>query len=275
MPSFATSFIHHKPTSWFVMGAGPPEVAAQMFALSEADGREQPLAIVSPNGYDSQIGWNLTSNHGATEVYLPRTEPSSEETVRPILERGAGAFLLSAPSPAAASLFYNLVALGEMGDPSRWYVSPTLHTPALLENIPRGLLDGAKVVSVGGSPEADAFGMSFRQRWNDEPLDDAYSFYDAGAIAVLAVQRALRLEGAIPQGTGLDPHLVAVTNTMGTPVRWNEIGRGLELLRAQQEVSYVGLTGPLAFDRTGKSLVANMQLWIIQQHTFVRYVPPR
>ena len=40
--------------------------------------------------------------------------------------------------------------------------------------------------------------MSFRQRWNDEPMDDAYSFYDAAAFVVLAMQRALRLEGAIP-----------------------------------------------------------------------------
>ena len=61
---------------------------------------------------------------------------------------------------------------------------------------------------------------------------------------------------------------MAVTSAMGTPIRWNEIGRGLELLRAQQEVSYVGLTGPLQFDRTGKSLVADMRFWVIRQHIF-------
>ena len=268
MPSFATSFVHHKPTSWFVMGAGPRMVAEQMFALAQADGRQRPVVIVAPNGYDSQIGSDLNSAHAVPQVLLPRTGSSNEETVRTIVARGADAFFLSAPPPTASSLIYSLVALGELGDGSQWYLSPTLHSPVLLENIPRGILDGAKVVSVGGSPEAEAFAMSFRQRWNDEPLDDAYSFYDAAAFVVLAMQRALRLEGAIPGGTGLDRHLVAVTSAMGTPIRWNEIGRGLELLRAQQEVSYVGLTGPLQFDQTGKSLVANMRFWVIRQHTF-------
>jgi ABC-type branched-subunit amino acid transport system substrate-binding protein len=268
MPSLATSFVHHKPTSWFVMGAGPRMVAEQMFALAQADGRQQPLAIVAPNGYDSQIGSNLSSVHAVPQIYLPRSGSASEQKLRSVVDRAADALFLSAPPPAASSFIYSLVALGQLGDARQWYLSPTLHTPALLENIPRGILDGAQVVSVGGSPEAAAFTMSFRQRWSDEPLDDAYSFYDAGAIAVLAMQRASRLEGAIPGGTGLDKHLVAVTSELGTPIRWNEIGRGLELLRTQQEVSYVGLTGPLKFDKTGKSLIANTRMWIIQQHAF-------
>jgi ABC-type branched-subunit amino acid transport system substrate-binding protein len=268
MPSFATSFVHHKPTSWFVMGAGPRAVADQMFKLAQADGRMKPIAIASPNGYDSQIGSNLSSAYAIPQVYLPRSGSSNEETVRPIVAHMADAFFLSAPPPAASSLIYSLVALGELGDGKQWYLSPTLHTPALLENIPRGILDGAHVVSVSASPEAAAFATSFRERWNDEPLDDAYAFYDAGAIAVLALQRALRLEGAVPGGNGLDKHLVAVTSAMGTPIRWNEIGRGLELLRSQQEVSYVGLTGPLKFDETGKSLVTNIRVWTIQDHMF-------
>jgi ABC-type branched-subunit amino acid transport system substrate-binding protein len=274
LPSFATAFIHHKPTSWFVMGAAPGTIAAQMFSLAQADGRQRPLAIAAPNGYDSLIGETLDSRYGVAQVYLPRDEASNEELIRRIVQVDADATFLSAPPPAASSLIYNLLALGEVGDPARWYLSPTLHTRVFLENIPRGILDGARVVSAGGSPEAEAFAAGFRQRWEDEPLDDAYSFYDAAAISALALQRALSLEGAIPSGTGLDPHLVAVTSPVGTPIQWNEIGRGLELLRAQQEISYVGLTGALAFDATGKSLVANIRLWTIQDQTFQPYQPP-
>ena len=82
MPSFATSFVHHKPTSWFVMGAGPRVVAEQMFALAQADGRQRPVVTVAPNGYDSQIGSDLNSAHA-----VPQVLPSAER----VLERGDGA----------------------------------------------------------------------------------------------------------------------------------------------------------------------------------------
>jgi ABC-type branched-subunit amino acid transport system substrate-binding protein len=273
LPSFATSFVHHKPTSWFVMGAGPPLIADQMFALAQIDGRQRPVALIAPNGYDTQIGARLASGHAVPQVLLPRSGSSSEERVRAIVQRGADSYFLSAPPPTASSLIYSLAALGELGEGSRWYLSPTLHTPVFLENIPRGILDGAHVVSVGGPRDLEAFAMSFRQRWSDEPLDDAYSFYDSAAIVVLALQRALRLENAIPTGTGLDRHLVAVTSAKGAPIRWNEIGRGLELLRAGQEVSYAGLTGPLQFDETGKSLVADTRMWVIRDHAFQEVHP--
>ena len=70
---------------------------------------------------------------------------------------------------------------------------------------------------------------------------------------MLALQRALSREGTIPGGTGLARHIIAVTHASNTPVRWNELGRGLELLREGREVGYVGLSGPLEFDVSGQT----------------------
>ena len=47
------------------------------------------------------------------------------------------------------------------------------------------------------------------------------------------------------------------------PVHWNEIGRGLELLSAGQEVGHVGLSGPVQFDVAGRTPVATTKWWTI------------
>jgi hypothetical protein len=125
------------------------------------------------------------------------------------------------------------------------------------------MLDGAHGVATGTIAGATDFSEQFARRWQDAPLDDAFPFYDAGAVAALALQRALAREGSIPAGSGLVPHIVAVTRASGTPVRWNEVGRGLELLRNGEEVGYIGLTGALEFDASGQTTAANTSWWTV------------
>jgi ABC-type branched-subunit amino acid transport system substrate-binding protein len=245
------------------MGASASRVACELFAQLSADGRKQPLVIADPNGYNSLLAFELTKTYALPWLFLPSSEPSTEVTVQPILTAGADAFVLAALPPSASSLVYALAAVGALADPTRFYLSPTLHTSALLETIPQGMLHGAQGVASGTFTEATAFQAGFAQRWQDRPLDDAFSFYDAGALAALALQRALVQEGSIPPGTGLARHVVAVTSPVGTPVGWNEIGRGLALLREGQEVRYVALSGPLQFDITGQTASAATHWWTI------------
>jgi branched-chain amino acid transport system substrate-binding protein len=110
---------------------------------------------------------------------------------------------------------------------------------------------------------AQDFQTAFAQRWQDAPLDDAYSFYDAGAIAMLALERAFVKSGTIPTDFSLAAHIVAVTNGSGIPLRWNEIERGLALVREGREITYVGLSGPLQFDATGQTPGAYTKWWTI------------
>jgi hypothetical protein len=188
--------------------------------------------------------------------------------VQPITAIEADAYVLAAFPSSASSLVYALAAIGGLADPTRWYLSPNLHTPVFLQFIPQGALDGAHGVAPGTVAGAADFRALFIDRWQDEPLDDAFPFYDAGMVAALALERAVLREGAIPTGTGLSKHVVAVTATEGSPVEWDEFQRGVELLRHGHEVAYVGLSGLIEFDNTGKAPASNTKWWTIGPQGF-------
>jgi ABC-type branched-subunit amino acid transport system substrate-binding protein len=270
LPSFATfDYIQYKPDSWFVMGPGPLRFACELLSQAAANGFGKAIHIVSNDSYSSALSFVFSNIY-----YLPKFVLSSSatlETVRSLTRalEGFEAFVLAASPVAASSLIYALVAAGELGDPKRWYLAPTLHTPVFLQSIPRRAMLGAGGVSPGTVAGASAFRARFLTRWEEEPLDDAYSFYDAGAVAVLAIQRALRHEGDIRPGTGLARHLIAVTNPGGQPVGWDEIDRGLELLRQGHEVEYIGVNGSIHFDAAGQSKVAITKWWTIGEEGFV------
>jgi ABC-type branched-subunit amino acid transport system substrate-binding protein len=272
LPSYATaSDIEYKPASWFVMGPSLARVACELMGQTRSDSRRKAIHIVSPGSYNGSLSFML-SNQFDVPKYVLSTEQASSATALNELTRvmvDADAFLLVTQPDTASTLVYALAATGWLGDPKRWYLSPTLHTPAFLESIPKGTLEGARGVAPGTIAGAAEFRSTFTTRWHEAPLHDAYAFYDAGAIAALAIQRALRNGGAIPEGTGLSPHLVAVTKAGGTPVNWNEIGRGFELLRAGQEIEYVGLTGQLQFDNVGKTRTTTTKWWTIGEEGFL------
>lgn len=265
LPSFHTSSdVDFKPANWFVMGPSIARVACELVAQTKVDGRQKPVVIVNPTGYNSALSWELGNRYGLPKHVLPTDGTSTRATVRPITALPADAYILAAFPSAASSLMQALAALGVLTEPTRWYLSPTLHTPAFLESIPNNLLKDARGVSPGTIAGAAAFRARFRERWDDVPLDDAYAFYDAGAVAALALQRALVQEGAIPTGIGLAQHLRGVTRASGkNHVRWDEIAAGLALLRAGQEINYIGLSGPLEFDQAGQTPAAATNWWVV------------
>jgi branched-chain amino acid transport system substrate-binding protein len=267
MPSYTTA--HHpfrKPNWWFAMGAGTARVACELAAQLAADGRKAPVVLADPSAYNNLVGWELVRRYGMTQLVLP-DQSSSNSTVQPIAALPADAFVLLAQPPAASSLVYSMAALGALKKELGWYLSPTLHTPALLATIPKGALAGARGVAPGTVAGAKAFRAAFEARWQDQPLDDAYSFFDATAVALLAMERAHTREGQIPRGEALGRHVIAVTQP-GTPVGWNEIARGLTMLRQGQEVEYLGLSGPLQFDQFGEAPEANTNWWTIENDEF-------
>jgi ABC-type branched-subunit amino acid transport system substrate-binding protein len=271
LPSYATfEYIQHKPHGWFVMGPGPGRFACELMAQAQADGHSKIVQLVSPNSFNAVMSYYLSNEYGLPKHALPTTEVSTMATVRALADTlsKSDAYLLATSPDVAASLVFALTAIGALDHPERWYLSPTLHTPAFFESIPKGSMQGARGVAPGTVAGGADFRALFKARWEESPFDDAYPFYDAAAVAVLALQRALRDEHAIPTGPGLAPHLVAVTRAGGTPIRWNEIGQGLELLRQGQEVEYFGLRGQLQFDSLGKTQVATTKWWTIGEDGF-------
>lgn len=268
LPSFAAVNFGGRPTNWFVIGTPISRIVCELHAQLRTDGRREPLLIMDAQDYASAIGWLLTNTYGIPKYVLPSRDTPDAATLAPITSTSADAFVLAASPPSATSLVYALAATGGLANPESWYLSPTLHTPAFLDTIPRSVLVGARGVAQGTAVGGGEFHAAFSAHWNDVPLDNAYAFYDAGAVLALALQRALTQEGAIPQATGLSKHVIAVTHTAATPVRWNELSRGLELLRQGLEVGYVGLTGPVEFDVTGQSPTALTKWWTIRPDGF-------
>jgi ABC-type branched-subunit amino acid transport system substrate-binding protein len=272
LPSFATASNDWKPPSWFSMGAGFLRVACELVTQYQSEGLGTGIQIIGPSDYNSALSWEFSNAYGLVKHVLSTDQSSTTTTVQALTRAmaGADAYLLAASPDTASSLIYALAAIGELKDPTRWFLSPTLHTPAFLESIPKGVLNGARGVSSGTVAGAADFRALFKARWHDSPLDDAYPFYDAGAIAVLAIQRALRDDPAHLAATGLAPeHVIAVTKAGGLSVKWNELDKGLQLLREGQEIEYFGLTGQLQFDVTGKSLTASTNWWTITGDAFV------
>jgi ABC-type branched-subunit amino acid transport system substrate-binding protein len=270
LPSYATaSDVEFKPPSWFVMGAATKRVACELVSQLGRDGRERPLLIVNPTGYNSYLSWVLANSYGMPRHILPTA--STTASVGPIVAAAADAYVLAAFPTSASPLVHALSAVGALGDGQRWYLSPTLHTPAFLESIPKGSLVGARGVAAGTVGGAAEFRARFRQRWQDDPLDDAYPFYDAAAVTVLALARAVAREAAVPAGTGLSAHIRAVTQLGGELITWNELPRGIEHLRQGGEVGYVGLSGPIEFDLSGQTKSAATRWWTIEGGGFADF----
>jgi hypothetical protein len=238
-------------------------MACELAAQLRADHRQNPLIILNPTGYSASIAWTLTNTYGFARFVLPSNTVPSIADVLPITSARADAFVLAVTPTSAVPLVYALLANSALDDPTRWYLSPTLHSPVFLDLVPKGGLDGARGVSQGTAAEGPAFRARFNERWHDDALDDAYPFYDAGALAALSLQRAISYKGAIPTGTGLSEHLMAVTHSGNTPIHWNEIDKGLALLRQKQEVTYLGLSGQLEFDSLGQTPGATTSWWTI------------
>jgi len=262
LPSFATSHSpFRRPPGWFVLGTGTARVACELHAQLARDGRTHPFAVVDPNGFNNLVGWELTLRWGVEHVVLPSKQAPDTDTIGLITSAEADAYVLGASPASASALLFALAATGNLGDPRRWYLTHTLHTPALLETIPKSLLDGARGVAPGTADEAKAFRARFFERWQDAPLDDAYPFYDAAAVVILAAAHALATTGAVASGEALRDHVFAVTRRGATPVRWDQLGAGLMLLQQHQEISYLGLSGPVEFDISGLTAAAGTR-WL-------------
>jgi branched-chain amino acid transport system substrate-binding protein len=270
LPAFSTaSDVEWKRSSWFVMGPPLARVGCEMVTQMRADGRQQPVVIVAADAYNSSLSWDLGNKYGLPKHVLPASQASTAQSVGPIAALAADAYVLAASPTVASSLIYALTAIGAFKDPTRWYLSPSLHTPAFLDWMPKGSLTGVHGIAPGTVAGAGDFRASFFARWQDAPLDDAYPFFDAGAIAVLSLQHAVTHSGEVPTGTGLAEHVVAVTHPGGRPIRWNELDRGLALIQAGTEIEYLGLSGSVAFDLSGQTPGASTKWWTVDYDQFM------
>jgi len=171
--------------------------------------------------------------------------------VEDALASGVEALVL-ATSPRAAALFVNETdALG--GRSLRWFLSPLLKTDLLVQNVAPAALEGA----VGVAPQIfhrsdDGFPQAFAGRWlGDQPLEGAYFYYDAVALAAFAIEKAESEPGQLPDFADLESAMIDAASTQGESRGWNQLETGLRRIREGADVNYSGLTGPILLDECG------------------------
>jgi ABC-type branched-subunit amino acid transport system substrate-binding protein len=247
--------------NWFTFFPHTWTLACAFKRRLAEDGVTKPLILHSPDSFHSELMTALKLAIDAPDrvVTLPSHSGLSGPEIEELVHRDSDALLLMAFPESAAPVVSELSFRTRKG--TRWYLSPTLNTPRFFEVLPSGALLGAHLAKPGRLVNDNAFAEQFRQRWQDEPLDEAFGFYDAAAIAALALQAALVQTGTLPTVDSLGAFVRPVAGPPGVPIQWNEVERGLELVRAGQDIDYQGLSGQLDFDDRGNPEKTLVQWW--------------
>ena len=178
--------------------------------------------------------------------------------------------MLAASPDTASSLVYALSAIGALEDPTHWVLSPTLHTPAFLDSIPKGALTGP-----AASPPA---------RWPAPATSARHS-----ATAGRTPRSTTRIPSTTPAPSPCWPSSAPCARSRPSPpehgpvqsTSWrsprrrrlrssgtSSAGASSCCARAQ-EIAYFGLTGQLAFDNAGQTQTASTKWWGITDEGFM------
>jgi branched-chain amino acid transport system substrate-binding protein len=246
---------------WFTFAPHTWTLACAFRRRLTEDGVTRPLILYSPDAFHSELSYALRLTLDAPDraISIPSRAGLTSSEIEDVLRRDADALLLMGFPESAAPVVSELAFRAKMG--TRWYLSPTLDTPRFFEVVPSGALVGARLPKPGRVTEGSAFEAEFRQRWGDGPLDEAYGFYDAAAIAALSLQAALVKTGALPTVDTLGDFVRLVAGPPGAPITWDGLDRGLAMIRAGEDVDYQGLSGQLDFDDRGNPDRTLVQWW--------------
>jgi ABC-type branched-subunit amino acid transport system substrate-binding protein len=253
LPSVATSArdSFFGAYNWFAFGPNSRTLGCAFRWRLARDSVKRPLILHSSDSFHTEVALLLKRALDAPDrtIAIPSYAGLSAAVIEEVLRRDADGLLLMAFPESAAPFISELSFRTKTG--TRLYLSPTLNTPRFFQVVPPGALVGATLATPGRVAEGDAFAALFRQRWREDPLDEAYGFYDAAAVAALALQAALVQTGAPPTVETLGGFVRPVAGPPGEVITWNTLDRGLELLRAGQDIDYQGLSGQLDFDAQG------------------------
>jgi branched-chain amino acid transport system substrate-binding protein len=157
----------------------------------------------------------------------------------------------------------------------RWFLSSRAKSDIFLWNTQPEVVEGATGVAPDvflANEEAYAeFDASFGRAWDGEsPFEATCYVYDAAALALLALDRALRIEGGLSGGQ-LAASIRDVADFNGVSVGWNELPEAVEWNRMQTQLRYSGVTGPINFDEGDQRRSIPTRVWTIENNTIVTH----
>ncbi len=270
-----TSAQFHDPSAaaaWFRIS---PSVSYLSCALAKhvlADGLTKVSVVIDSDDYSGnfavRFGAVLRTKANSTmpSLLLDPTSSSYEDIFARLLTLAPEAVVL-VTSPAVAIRFLQEWAV--RGRPIRIYLGPTLKDPALLRNVPAGVLEGMVGVSADLGEQASSFARFFETRTTVLPVAGSHYYYDAVALLALAVSEGLAQEGLFPTPAILKTHMLNVSSEGGSGVSFDTLADGLALIATGQKVSYHGAAGSYVLSSLGDSTLNRGSIWQIVGNDFV------
>jgi len=252
-----------------------PSALALANVLSQkmvSDGVSHPLILAINDGYGTTFSTVMADQlqklgNVTAEVALFGTGSQSlNDVVRSSTSKNPDAVVIITYPDSGASLVQAWTATSATS--VRYYLAPSLKTDVFLQNVPPSSLISMSGVSPAVASDAPAFAASFTKRWaGDFPLPEAYFYYDATALCVLAIAEAVHAGDLT--GTTIRDHIPTVSAS-GSPVAWFELPNGLGLISGGANIDYRGTSGSVDLNPTkGEPDQGLVQLWQVENGAIV------
>ncbi len=175
--------------------------------------------------------------------------------------------LLLAADPVSSALIVQQWRL--LGGAGRIYLGPGLMSDVFVQQLPPGAERGMVGVSALSSQDFATFAQEFETVAGEPASQSAFFYYDAMALLALAYERAAREAGPSPTGAQVRDALGPVAGPPGETVRWNELARGLELVRQGTEIDYLGASGESDWAPNGDLAASQTRFWRVEDRRIV------
>ena len=182
---------------------------------------------------------------------------------------------------APALLLRGVAAIGERFSVSRYWdemraLEATVFdfmgaTLTMLWKQPPGPRDRDHFARLGWGVPLPAWAPEFEQRFEqssgDKPFDPTFYVYDATAVALLAMDRALARGGTLPEG--IPAAIRQVTSFSGLLLNWDDFEQARSTNQGQGNLYFSGLTGPVILNADGSRQIGTTSLWGVRDEAIV------
>jgi len=259
---------------WFRLAPSARALGEALAKLASARSVTSISVLAEATAYDEALRDAVTSRFvslGGTVKdieQLSSTAQSYSTQVQRATEARAGAIVLAASPRTGALIVNEFDSLSST--PPKWFLSPLLQTDLLVQNVAPSALEGGEGVAPKIYDTSGDFPDWFSQRWaGDLPLAGAFFYYDAVALASLALEKStLNAKG----GFDLDHIEAAVLDAASPPgaaAGWSDIADGLARQHAGEDIYYSGLTGPMLLDSCGNRRLGVTSDWSVHNGQLV------
>jgi ABC-type branched-subunit amino acid transport system substrate-binding protein len=273
LPGLTSPTIHDASgrAAWFRLSPSPHYLACALAKQMYRDGIRRANAVTDPDDYSgafARIFGRVFTDMGGTMVpglQLPSSGSSFAEIFATIERFSPDATLLVTSPTVGAGVLQEWAVRGKVG---RWYLGPTLNNPALLRNVPAGVLEGVLGISPDLGLNAGAFDAYFEAETGIPPLAGAHYYYDAVALLALSIAEGIALSGTIPSQLSFPMHMQRVTAAPGNIVTFDNLALGLALAAAGEDIQYLGAAGSYVLDQDGDSIQNQATIWRVTEGSF-------